>query len=328
MTPPHWRRPPQTSWATSRRCTPSTSTSATPTRSRATPTTSTVLHPVLPPGVRHAWRGSDQSRGHLVHRFAAARRQPLRNGDAPRRQGPPGRHPDLGHRMRGRPELHIGRCDLRRRDGEYELRNDDVDAWASLRRRGVRSRRDEYRPQTVTSAQFQLTPTAGQVVFNNFVIEGFTPLPSGGFVTGKVTDLDGNPLPPIPSGAGIFAAVGRPGLSGDRDVRRPWQRLYWYITNLLTSTDASGTTTSGCRRSMESRSVHHLRRNTGGPGHHGGLPERDRAAQHRPGREPGHPPGADADVHRADRGTNGATSVLSGTIVDQNGTRSATSWPR
>ncbi len=93
-------------------------------------------------------------------------------------------------------------------------------------------------PQLVYSAHYQVTPTAGQVVTNNFVIEGFTPLPAGDFVTGTVTDLDGNPLPANPYGgpdfspqSGVLACPGSE-VFGDPDCTD--------ITNLLAPTDASG----------------------------------------------------------------------------------------
>ncbi len=95
-------------------------------------------------------------------------------------------------------------------------------------------------PVTVNSAQFQVTPTAGQVVINNFVIEGFTPLPSGDFVTGRVTDLDGNPLPASPFGgpgfspqSGVLACPGTETFGGIGSSCTD-------ITNLLTPTDAAG----------------------------------------------------------------------------------------
>jgi hypothetical protein len=88
------------------------------------------------------------------------------------------------------------------------------------------------------SAPYDVTPTPGQVIINDFDIDGFTPMPVGGIVSGKVTDLKGNPLPSNPYGgpgfgpqSGVLACPGSE-VFGDADCT--------VMNNLLTPTDAEG----------------------------------------------------------------------------------------
>ena len=67
----------------------------------------------------------------------------------------------------------------------------------------------------LTSAPYQGTPTPGQIITADFVINGFTPLPGGDFVTGNVVGSDGKPLPSNPHGgsgygpqSGVLACPG------------------------------------------------------------------------------------------------------------------------
>ena len=94
-----------------------------------------------------------------------------------------------------------------------------------------------------------VTPTPGQQILENFVINGYSPLPSGDIVSGKVTDQSGGVLPPdfyggstLGSGSGVLACPGSAvygdptcnsngGLMGNGVITAPY--------------DARGTTASG-----------------------------------------------------------------------------------
>lgn len=106
----------------------------------------------------------------------------------------------------------------------------DVVAWADVE--------TATGPVTLVSSNFTMTATAGEVVVNDFTIEGDPlPAPSGGFATGKVLDLLGNAVPDNPFGgpdyspqSGVLACPGGE-VFGDPDCTD--------ITNLLTPTNTS-----------------------------------------------------------------------------------------